>query len=420
MTNQVDNPRATRRPRRRWWQFGIRGLLLLVLVVAIGLFLVRQRLQPYWQQQHVIAVVEELGGTYQTIEVTDWWLSRLGSTHNVTRIDLPDCDDPDAYLAKVADLPAIEILVVGGLAFTDEHAQRLHATRSLRGLVLDSTSVSEEGLVALRAALSEAEVCVSQRRAIAALSEMGEIQTAPVSGTPSPLLKDLGDAWCNEARLFKPKWHFDDCDSELLRAVPSLRELYLHNTEVSDAGLRYLKGLTELEELWLHNTRAGDAALEHIAGMSRLRGLYLSGTQVTDVGLASVAAVSQLQRLDLTDTKLSDKGLAHLAGHGQLEILRLQSTNITAAGLLHVKGLNRLQHLDLQGTEISDAGLAHLRGLTELQELVLYQTQVTDAGLKHLGGLSKLKRLWLEDTGVSEEGLVELRRALPSCIITAP
>jgi hypothetical protein len=72
-------------------------------------------------------------------------------------------------VAQVADLPAIEVLIVGGPAFTDQHAQRLNRMRSLRGLILDSTGVNEDGLVALRKSLNNTFVYTSQRRAIAAL-----------------------------------------------------------------------------------------------------------------------------------------------------------------------------------------------------------------------------------------------------------
>src|SRR5262245_55786922 len=136
------NTTSTNARQRRWWQFGLRGLLLLVLVVAVGLFLVRVYLQPFWRQKQTVALVERLGGTCQTVEVDRWWLNLFGGGYNVTQVNLGDCDDPDAYVAQVAELPAIELLIVGGVAFTDEHAGQLHKLRTLRGLILDCTNVT--------------------------------------------------------------------------------------------------------------------------------------------------------------------------------------------------------------------------------------------------------------------------------------
>src|SRR5262249_36207481 len=73
------------RGRRRWWQFGLRGLLLLVLLIAIGLLACRQHLKRYWRQQQTVELVEKLGGSYQTVAAGGWWLRLAGTTHNVTQ-----------------------------------------------------------------------------------------------------------------------------------------------------------------------------------------------------------------------------------------------------------------------------------------------------------------------------------------------
>src|SRR5262245_19713726 len=156
MTDKAENSRT-----RRWGQFGLRGLLLVVLLVALGLLACRHYLQPYWRQKQTVALIESLGGTCQTVEVDHWWLKLFGGGYNVTQVNLADCDDPDAYVAQVADLPAIELLIVGGLAFGDEHAQRLHRLRTLKGLILDSTSVIDDALTALHEALGSTEVYAS-------------------------------------------------------------------------------------------------------------------------------------------------------------------------------------------------------------------------------------------------------------------
>src|SRR5438093_20618 len=132
MSNEAESPRIARKPRR-WWQFSLRALMFLVLLIAVGLLVCREYLKPYWRQQQTVTLVEKLGGSCQTAEAGKWWLRMLGSTHNVTQVNVADCDDPDTYLRDVAQLPAIELLIVGGRGFTDQHASRLHRLRTLSG-----------------------------------------------------------------------------------------------------------------------------------------------------------------------------------------------------------------------------------------------------------------------------------------------
>jgi internalin A len=43
--------------------------------------------------------------------------------------------------------------------------------------------------------------------------------------------------------------------------------------------------LTQLRDLYLGNTRITNAGLKHLKGLSHLRALCLNGTQVTDEGI---------------------------------------------------------------------------------------------------------------------------------------
>src|SRR5438094_941353 len=136
-SRQPDPPQPDLKPRRRWFQFSLRSLLVLVGLVALAATLWRTYVAPYVRQRETIKLIEKLQGTYQTTEAPVW-LRRLGGDfQNVTQANLADCDDPAAYLDHVSQLPAVELLIVGGLAFNDDHARRLHGLRTLVGLILD-------------------------------------------------------------------------------------------------------------------------------------------------------------------------------------------------------------------------------------------------------------------------------------------
>ena len=91
-----------------------------------------------------MALVAELGGSYQTAEASNWHRGLFGSDlQNLVLVNLADCDQVDDFLGRVAASPMLETLVVGGDAFNDQHLRRLQGTPSLRHLVLDSTSVTD-------------------------------------------------------------------------------------------------------------------------------------------------------------------------------------------------------------------------------------------------------------------------------------
>jgi hypothetical protein len=360
-----DEPKSTQAAsgNRRWSQFGLRGLLLLVLAIAIGLLACRQYLKPYWRQQQTIALIERLGGTCQTAEAGQWWLRLAGSTHNVTQVNLADSDDPDAYLADVAELPAVELLIVGGPEFTDEHARRLYKTHSLRGLIHDSTGVTDEELTALRAALSNAEVYASQRRTIAWFKKRDSIAFLPQLATSS-LRRLAGDEWFREAEDFHAtRQRFGDSDVAKLRPLRQLALIALRDTQVTDAGLQNLRGMSHLLRLDLGNTEVTDAGLDYLRGLAQLQLMKLDGTKVTGAGFATLGDVGRVPGLsiDVSDTQLDDAGLAQLGKLDQTVRIDMARTAITDAGLEHLKSLKQLQWLNVIDCRITDAGLVHLK-----------------------------------------------------------
>jgi hypothetical protein len=144
MSTASESPKA--RPTGRWFQISLRTLLALVTLAAVGAGTWRWYTEPFRRQRLAMAVFEEVGGGYQATVAGPAWLRRLfgeGRFQNIILVNVADCDDPAAYVDHVAALPAIESLVVGGRAFTDEHLRRLHGLTTLRHLVVDCTKVTD-------------------------------------------------------------------------------------------------------------------------------------------------------------------------------------------------------------------------------------------------------------------------------------
>jgi hypothetical protein len=203
-----------------------------------------------------------------------------------------------------------------------------------------------------------------------------------------------------------------DDDLRCLAAFPSLTDLYLGRTAVSDAGLAHLVGLKHLVMIGLIGTKITDAGLGSLAGLKELRVLYLADTAVSDAGLKQLADLHDLRILLLSETKVTDAGLRSLAGLARLRTLDLDETKITDAGLDVLRSFPALSVLSLDGTAVSDAGLKELGRLENLTILELNETKVTDAGLLELNGLKRLRQLQVVGTRVTDAGVKQLKESL--------
>ena len=120
------------------------------------------------------------------------------------------------------------------------------------------------------------------------------------------------------------------------------------------------------------------------ADLAKVTDLDLHNTFITDAGLKEVVKLQQLKLLDLFRTQVTDEGLKDLAKLQHLTILILSLTNTTDAGLEDVAKLQKLTRLALEDTNISDASLKNLVKLKRLESLWLYDTNVTKAGAAEL------------------------------------
>ena len=202
-----------------------------------------------------------------------------------------------------------------------------------------------------------------------------------------------------------------------LKTHRELEELFVYDTQITDAGLAELKSLGRLRSPQAHLERhhgqwpgafVGNAAdrnlvselhasdrcrAEVFRGMPRLKYLYLNETAVTDAGAKELARLWGLTRLDLTNTQIGDEGIGYLAGLTRLEMLILNGTQVTNAGLAQIEPLKSLGYLGLAATAIDDDAWHTIARLQLLEVLDLNETQVTEAGLAAVEAMPKLHSL---------------------------
>lgn len=127
-----------------------------------------------------------------------------------------------------------------------------------------------------------------------------------------------------------------------------------------------------------------------------------------------------LKELNLSGTNLDDALLETVQGMTSLEVLYVATTGITDKGVKHLRGLAGLRKLSLSDTAVTDGCLEDVAALAELRELQLSSTAVTDAGVRRLHGLRNLTWIDLTGTTVTDPARAELRKVLPSALVTPP
>ena len=181
-----------------------------------------------------------------------------------------------------------------------------------------------------------------------------------------------------------------------------------------DAAIAALSGKSSLRELYIHEcgiTDAGAKLLEKIPQLTHLR-LYQEG-KLTDAALESIGKLRHLKSLDLTSyvgtvtygrMYFTEKGTSHLASLKNLEVLRLAGHDVSARTLRFPK----LTSLALGGQGVGDDCAERLPKLSQLKNLSLSFSSITDEGMKHVASLKNLKRLSLDSSMITDKGMALL------------
>ncbi len=144
------------RPKRRWYQFYLWHLFVLVAVVAIGCAWFRCKMVEADRQREVVEVIQGLGGRvhhdYQSDGDGGWLRNFLGPVLlgdvAEVRLDTPQIND-DA-LAHLQELTNLRTLCLCDTQVTDAGLEHLWGLTTLENLWLDDTFVTDDGLVHLK------------------------------------------------------------------------------------------------------------------------------------------------------------------------------------------------------------------------------------------------------------------------------
>ena len=305
---------------RRRFQFSLRSLMLLVVVVAIPCSWFATAMKAAREQRAAVEAIEKLGGwvnydyeydetdpfapdppmpgTAHQLPGPAWLCRRLGVDllANVVVATVSDSqfEIGEAWLDSIKCLSHLQLLILSGAKVNDAGLEQIKGLTELKYLELRNTKISDAGL-------------------------------------------------------------------QHLKGLIKLQSLHLGDNRVSGPGLEHLKGLPRLQSLDLSLTEISDPGLEHLKGLSQLQWLHLGDTGVSGPGLVHLKGLTQLQSLVMEGTKIDDDGLEYLKGLIELKSLDLSHTNVSNAGLEYLKGLTQLESLDLSYTNVSGAGVRKLQ-----------------------------------------------------------
>ncbi len=122
-----------------------------------------------------------------------------------------------------------------------------------------------------------------------------------------------------------------------LAGLSHIDYLELGGTQITDAGLEHLREMSRLEVLDLNETRIRDDGLAYLSDLPSLRSLILADTEVNDAGLEHLGRSASLQAVDLSNTQITDAGLEHLKRLSSLQFLELENTDVTEEGIAGLK-----------------------------------------------------------------------------------
>jgi len=189
------------KPKRRWYQFRLRTLLVVTLVLAVGLSWIAVKLQQARRQRKAVQAICQLGGAvgydfdivggtyrprYEEPAGTAW-LSRVDLVSDVLAVSLSGPSVHNEDLVHLESLPKLESLHLGGTQVTDAGLKHLKGLTNLKSLTLGGTHVTDGGLVNLKGLtnLDHLELCDTQvtDAGLVHLEGLTNLQLLYLSGT---------------------------------------------------------------------------------------------------------------------------------------------------------------------------------------------------------------------------------------------
>jgi internalin A len=143
---------AEKPPKLRWYQWRLRSLFLLILMVAMGMSWLTVTIQNQRKQKAAVEEIKKAGGLGSVgYEIT--WLGKLlrdDSLADVTYLDLTGQSVTDDMFVHLEEFKQLQTLALAKSNITDAGLTHLRGLNQLQFLTLDDTEVTDAGLANLQ------------------------------------------------------------------------------------------------------------------------------------------------------------------------------------------------------------------------------------------------------------------------------
>lgn len=138
------------RPPRRWFQFSLRAILLVMFLTGCALTPIVYARRQAAREQQAYALLQELGGGCAGVysERSPAWKMLLGddAPGNITCVEFHEKAVTDDQLGQLIALSKLRRLSLRSSHITDRGLVHLNQLPELRILQLEATSITESGL----------------------------------------------------------------------------------------------------------------------------------------------------------------------------------------------------------------------------------------------------------------------------------
>jgi hypothetical protein len=273
---------APRKPKRRFFRFGLKAMLLFIAIVAVWLGIATNRAD---RQRRAVEAISELGGEF----AYDYQKVRTSEHPLLSRF--PNEGFPEYMFWNDVEPPGPEWLrnVVGDHYFITP----------LRLSVRQQMIIDQDVLAHLRDLPKIEEFWVHdvklRTKDLAHLRHLTKAQSILFGDETLSAIEDEHGfeflAKCTSLQQLQLKSPcFGDGAAAYLSGATDIRTLILHDTAIGDAGVAHFKRMRKLEHLGLGRTNVGDAGLEHLKSLVGLRTVELLHTKATKQGVSALKA----------------------------------------------------------------------------------------------------------------------------------
>lgn len=348
--------------KRRWYQFSLRTLVVVMLLVSVVLGYWGNAWRRAQRQWEAVRAIEEAGGGVRinTGVLADPYdyealMYKTPKWHKWLGIDCPE---------------VLEITIALPNGDGKEIMPHLRQLREVKSIRLEGDWLDDEGMAV-----------------VAQLPELRILTWKSANSTVDGLVH--------------------------LRNHPRLTEIHLFETTVADVEFEHLSTCANLEELEIEGPNTLTSKGIHALSRLKLKSLSFRRSPLAADAIEAISDLTTLESLDM-EGPLSVEFLSYLAPLVSMQDLTCFDCKLTGDGLKKLAPLKQLVNLNLDMAGLCDEDMELLASFSHLHDIDLSNSTVTNVGLMKLAGMKELLAVNVFGTNVTAEGVKEFERLAPN------